>query len=79
MDDVLNYHVEDEVDHHTVQILRNDVEFCKFVEVEWNKLVKENPGKSVDFIVFLFRRKFKNEISVKISQAQYKLDEFAGF
>ncbi len=79
MDDVLNYKVDDEVDHDTIQCLRNDREWCKFVETEWNKLVQENPGKGKDFILFLFRKKFKSEISVKISQSHYKLDEFAGF
>lgn len=79
MDDVLSYQVEDEVDHQTVQCLRNDRDWCKFIEINWNQLVNENPGKGKDFILFLFKKKFKNEISVKISQAQYKLDEFAGF
>lgn len=78
MNEVLNYRVDDEVDAHTVEYLRRDVQWLKWIEVEWNKLVRENPGKGVDFILFLFRKKFKNEISVKISEAHYKFDEFAG-
>lgn len=75
---VKNYHVKDQVDIHTVEYLRRDVQWLKWIEVEANKLIRQNPGKGVDFIEFLFRKKFKNEISVKISEAHYGFDEFAG-
>lgn len=48
---------------------RNDDEFIEFVLNNLNILQKENPDKGVNYILFLFRRKYENALKIQINKA----------